>query len=109
MLKRSFGVIKPISEHRHGPAEPLGRIIEKMMKMELKARYQTMSEVVADLEDYQVTSIPPPRRRGPLPASTRAPSEVEEEEEIEQPGSEHLLTEERAETSSSPDSMRSRR
>ena len=40
MLKRSFGIIKPISEHRHAPEEPLARIIEKMMKMELKARYQ---------------------------------------------------------------------
>ena len=28
------------------------------MKMELKARYQTMSEVVADLEDYQVSIDP---------------------------------------------------
>ena len=36
MLKRGFGVIKPISEHRHAPAEPLAEIIEKMMKMELK-------------------------------------------------------------------------
>jgi tRNA A-37 threonylcarbamoyl transferase component Bud32/CheY-like chemotaxis protein len=58
MLKRSFGVIKPISEHRHAPAEPLARIIEKMMKMELKARYQNMNDVVSDLEDYQVTIDP---------------------------------------------------
>ena len=64
MLKRSFGVIKPISEHRHAPAEPLAEIIEKMMKMDLKARYQTMSEVVADLEDYQAT-VDPGRGRAP--------------------------------------------
>jgi eukaryotic-like serine/threonine-protein kinase len=53
MLKRSFGAIKPINEHRYSPGEEIGRIIEKMMKIDLKARYQTMDEVVADLERYQ--------------------------------------------------------
>ena len=31
------------------------------MKLDLKARYQTMDAVVADLEDYQVTVDPRPR------------------------------------------------
>ena len=37
MLKRSFGAIKPLSEQRHAPSEELTRIIEKMMRMDLKA------------------------------------------------------------------------
>jgi eukaryotic-like serine/threonine-protein kinase len=53
MLKRSFGAIKPINEHRYSPDEELGSIIEKMMKIDLKARYQTMDAVVADLEQFQ--------------------------------------------------------
>ena len=53
MLKRSFGAIKPINEHRYAPDEELCRIIEKMMKMDLKARYQTMDEVVTELERYK--------------------------------------------------------
>jgi tRNA A-37 threonylcarbamoyl transferase component Bud32 len=53
MLVRSFGAIKPISEHRYAPHEDLSRVIEKMMKMELKARYQTMDDVVTDLESYE--------------------------------------------------------
>ena len=41
------------------------------MKIDLKARYQTMDEVVADLEDYQVTVDPPGRGSSePTPAST---------------------------------------
>ena len=55
MLKRSFGAIKPITEHRYAPDEEICRIIEKMMKIDLKARYQTMDEVVADLERYQAS------------------------------------------------------
>ena len=54
MLKRGFGAIKPIGEHHHAPPLPLVRIIEKMMKMDLKSRYQNIQQVVADLEDYQV-------------------------------------------------------
>jgi CheY-like chemotaxis protein len=49
MLKRSFGAIKPLSEHRLAPHPELTRIIEKMMKMDLKSRYQTMEEVHDDL------------------------------------------------------------
>ena len=52
MLKRSFGAIKPINEHRYAPEEELGGIIEKMMKIDLKARYQTMDHVVTELERF---------------------------------------------------------
>ena len=58
MLKRSFGAIKPISEQRYAPDEEISRIIEKMMKMDLKARYQTMDDVVAHLERYQASFEP---------------------------------------------------
>ena len=53
MLKRSFGVIKPIGEHVHAPDEKLCRIIERMMKIDLHARYQNMESVVADLKAYR--------------------------------------------------------
>jgi tRNA A-37 threonylcarbamoyl transferase component Bud32/CheY-like chemotaxis protein len=53
MLKRSFGAIKPLSELRYAPDPELCRIIEKMMKVELKARYQKVDEVIADLEAYE--------------------------------------------------------
>ena len=53
MLKRSFFSIKPLSDHRHAPDPELARIIEKMMKVDLKARYQDMDHVVNDLLNYQ--------------------------------------------------------
>jgi eukaryotic-like serine/threonine-protein kinase len=52
MLKRSFGAIKPISEHHDAPDPDLCRIIEMMMKIDLKARYQTIEQVIDDLEAY---------------------------------------------------------
>jgi len=52
MLKRSFGVIKPISEHGHAPDPALSRIIEKMMRVDLASRYQTMAQVAADLKAW---------------------------------------------------------
>lgn len=52
MLKRSFGAIKPLSEQRHAPSEPVTRIIEKMMKVDLRHRYQSMKEVVEDFEKH---------------------------------------------------------
>ena len=55
MLVRSFGAIKPIAEHPYAPDEDLCAIIEKMMKIDLKVRYQTMDEVVADLERYKAS------------------------------------------------------
>lgn len=53
MLKRSFGAIKPLSDQRHAPHPELTRIIEKMMKVDLKSRYQLMSEVHNDLVEFQ--------------------------------------------------------
>ncbi len=38
MLKRSFGAIKPIAEHQYAPDEDLCLIVEKMMKVDLKAQ-----------------------------------------------------------------------
>jgi eukaryotic-like serine/threonine-protein kinase len=58
MLKRSFGAIKPLSEQRYAPDPELSRIVEKMMKVELKARYQTVDEVIADLEAYETRQSP---------------------------------------------------
>jgi tRNA A-37 threonylcarbamoyl transferase component Bud32 len=53
MLKRSFSAIKPLSEQRYAPDPELCAIIEKMMKVDLKLRYQKIDEVIADLEAYQ--------------------------------------------------------
>jgi tRNA A-37 threonylcarbamoyl transferase component Bud32 len=55
MLKRSFGAIKPISDHPYAPDEELASIIEKMMKVDLKARFQSMDDVVAALERYEAS------------------------------------------------------
>ncbi len=55
MLVRSFGAIKPIADHPYAPDEELAAIIEKMMKIDLKARYQTMDAVVQDLERYKTS------------------------------------------------------
>jgi tRNA A-37 threonylcarbamoyl transferase component Bud32 len=52
MLKRSFGAIKPLSEHQRAPDPELCRIIEKMMKVDLSVRYQTIGQVIHDLETY---------------------------------------------------------
>ena len=60
---RSFGAIKPIERTSLRPDEELSAIIEKMMKIDLKARYQTMDEVVADLERYERRTTRPRARR----------------------------------------------
>ena len=83
MLKRSFGVIKPISEHRYPPAEPLALIIEKMMKMELKARYQNMHDVVSALEDYLVSVDPAVAEAHAFGRKYDAQSEERQEEPAE--------------------------
>jgi tRNA A-37 threonylcarbamoyl transferase component Bud32 len=57
MLKRSFGAIKPLGEHRHAPPPELSEIVEKMMRMDLSKRYQTMDEVLTDLKDYQESVV----------------------------------------------------
>ena len=53
MLRRSFGAIVPLGEHRHAPEPELAAIVEKMMKIDLKSRYQNMNDVIKDLENYQ--------------------------------------------------------
>jgi serine/threonine protein kinase len=63
MLKRSFGAIKPLADQRNAPPLELTRIIDRMMKMDLKKRYQTMAEVVADLEAYREHAKPGKRTR----------------------------------------------
>jgi len=55
MLKRNISAIKPLRDHHHAPPEELSRIIETMMKVDLKARYPTMEVVVAELEAYQAS------------------------------------------------------
>ncbi len=52
MLKRSFGAIKPLREHRYAPDDELTRIIEKMMKVDLDARYPRIEDVIEDLERF---------------------------------------------------------
>src|SRR5262249_22078008 len=53
MLRRGLNMIKPLSEQRHAPPEDLTRVITKMMRVDLKSRYQSMDEVVGDLEAYE--------------------------------------------------------
>ena len=68
MLRRSFGAIKPLSEQHHAPPAELTAIIEKMMQVELKARYQTIDEVIVDLEAYADRDNSP-NTAGDAPAS----------------------------------------
>jgi len=58
MLKRSFGAIQPLSESPYAPDPELCRIIEKMMKVELRTRYGSMAEVVADMEAFAARGAP---------------------------------------------------
>jgi tRNA A-37 threonylcarbamoyl transferase component Bud32/CheY-like chemotaxis protein len=73
MLKRSFGAIKPLSEHRYAPPAGLTQIIEKMMQIDLKKRYQTMEEVVADLKAYQASQVT--YTEAPAPSARRSEAE----------------------------------
>ena len=75
MLKRSFGAIKPINDHRYAPDEEICRIIEKMMKIDLKARYQNMEDVVADLERFEASVKP-----GTVSAVPRTTNEAEQDQ-----------------------------
>ena len=81
MLKRSFGAIIPITEHRYAPDEEMGRIIEKMMKMDLKARYQTMDDVVADIGRFYA-SIAPAEPQPPV-VSTRPTVQIDAMADLE--------------------------
>jgi tRNA A-37 threonylcarbamoyl transferase component Bud32/CheY-like chemotaxis protein len=75
MLKRSFGAIKPLADQRHAPPPGLTAIIAKMMRMDLKARYQTMEDVVRDLEAYQAQQLAPAPEPAPAPARPRPRTE----------------------------------
>ena len=84
MLKRGINTIKPLSDQRHAPDEALSRIIEKMMKVDLKARKQTMEQVVSDLDDYLGNLAGPaadsqPRRMMPGPGTDQATAPVVDE------------------------------
>ena len=52
MLKRGINSIKPLSDQRHAPDPELTEIIEKMMKVDLRLRYNSMAGVVEDLDFY---------------------------------------------------------
>jgi serine/threonine protein kinase len=71
MLKRSFGAIKPINEHRYSPDEELCRIIEKMMKIDLQVRYQNMNDVVAELERHEASLAAAVETAPPAPAASQ--------------------------------------
>jgi CheY-like chemotaxis protein len=88
MLKRSFGAIKPIAEHRYAPDEELCRIIERMMKIDLKARYQTMDDVVTDLERY-VASVEAIKSGAPTAAQTEDDDNVFMDAVLAQPEARH--------------------
>ncbi len=52
MLKRGINSIKPLNENPYAPRPELSRIIERMMKVDLKLRYQSFEEVYQDLDAY---------------------------------------------------------
>ncbi len=52
MLKRSFGAIKPLSEHRQAPSPELCEIIETMMRIDVKQRYQSMDQAAEALTKH---------------------------------------------------------
>jgi serine/threonine protein kinase/CheY-like chemotaxis protein len=97
MLKRSFGVIKPIGEHRYAPPGPLARIVETMMRMDLKARYQNTRQVVQDLEEYQASVDPAAAEAREFARKYERPHPEEPEAEPEAPAANLLLTEEQSE------------
>jgi len=62
MLKRGINSIKPLKEHPYAPSAELTRIIETMMKVDLKLRYQTFEEVHKDLDAYLASLAAPTSR-----------------------------------------------
>ena len=64
MLRRGINSIRPLHEHPHAPKTELALIIERMMKVDLKLRYQTFEEVQRDLDAYlTAVAAPTPRVR----------------------------------------------
>jgi tRNA A-37 threonylcarbamoyl transferase component Bud32/CheY-like chemotaxis protein len=80
MLKRSFSAIKPLHEQRYAPDAELTRIIEKMMRVELPARYQTIDQVIAELEAYAKEH----KKEFAAGAAQGVPEVEEDEEEIDE-------------------------
>ena len=84
MLKRGINSIKPLSEQRHAPSHELSVIIERMMKVDLRARYQSMDEVVKDLDRYllhfasQPQPEPPVKKSNKLTPISTAPTIVDD-------------------------------
>ncbi len=72
MLKRGINSIKPLSEQRHAPDPELTEIIEKMMKVDLRLRYNSMSEVVDDLDALPRTAGGQGARPATPPAEAKA-------------------------------------
>ncbi len=87
MLKRGINSIKPLSEQRHAPDAELTEIIEKMMKVDLRLRYNSMDDVVNDLDLYmerrsaKALGMPlPVKQKAKAKATdTGAPQEAEED------------------------------
>jgi len=52
MLRRGINSIKPLSENPYAPNPELTLIIQKMMKPDLKIRYQNCEAILTDLEAY---------------------------------------------------------
>jgi serine/threonine protein kinase len=72
MLKRPFNSIKPIEEQRRAPDEALCKIVDQMMKMDLKKRYQVMHAVVSDLTAYR------DKQAGPVAAAPLAEIDLDD-------------------------------
>ena len=87
MLKRGINSIRPLSEQRHAPDPELSEIVEKMMKVDLKQRYNSMGAVVDDLDAYlerlamRATGVEVPRPSPPKHDDTM--NEAEEEVDVE--------------------------
>lgn len=81
MLKRGINSIRPLHDHPHAPHAELTRIIEKMMKVDLKLRYQTFDEVHRDLDTYLAT-VASPVARTKMVRPDAEPGEAEGEEVV---------------------------
>jgi eukaryotic-like serine/threonine-protein kinase len=54
MLVRGFNAIVPLGAHRLAPDPELAHVVEKMMAIDLKARYQNVDDILTDLVKYEV-------------------------------------------------------
>ena len=93
MLKRGINTIRPITEQRHAPDAELSQLIERMMKVDLKQRYQTMAQVVEDLEAYlerlAVKAAEADRKQAKLARAT-ATTDHQVDEDHHELGSDHV-------------------